>query len=96
MWRQSFPEKDRPFLLMASPHPFFFFPVARFRNFAKKKITVANPLTYLTKLKKKKNKTVATILFFGGVFLVFKNKKLTRNAPKTHEIRNRLRATRVV
>ncbi len=34
--------------------------------------------------------------FFCGVFLVFINKKLTRNAPKTHEIRNRLRATRVV
>jgi hypothetical protein len=74
MWRQSFPEKDRPFLLMASPHPFFFFPVARFRNFAKKKITVANPLTYLTKLKKKQTKPWLQSFFLVVCFWFLKIK----------------------
>jgi hypothetical protein len=44
---------------------------------------------------KKQNKTVATMLLFVVCFWFLKIKKLTRNAPKTHEIRNRLRTTRV-
>ncbi len=72
MWRQRFifPEKDLPFFTYGKPTPVFFFPCRQVSKFRQKKITVANPLTYLTKLKKQ-NKNRAYNPSFCGLFLVF-------------------------
>jgi hypothetical protein len=70
---EFFPEKDRPFYLWQAHSRFFSFSCRQVSKFRQKKITVANPLTYLTKLKKQ-NKTVATILFFVVRFWFFKIK----------------------